>query len=156
MYQIISDQNKIKMDEVKKLFIEYQKELGYDLCFQDFEQELETLPGKYKQPDGHLLLIKDSPSDSIAGCIALKKHNGSTCEMKRLYILPDFREKGYGKILIQEIIRLAKMKGYQTMILDTLKELKPALHLYRKFGFQETGPYYYNPINDVVYMKKEL
>lgn len=156
MYQIISAQSKIQMDVVKKLFIEYQKELGHDLCFQDFTRELNSLPGKYQEPAGHILLIKDEKKDIFAGCVALKKHNENTCEMKRLFILPEFRNKGYGKILINKIINIAKSKNYQYMILDTLMELKPALYLYRKFGFNETKPYYNNPIKSVIYMVKKI
>ena len=156
MYQIVNVQNKEHIDLVKNLFIEYQKELGYDLCFQDFDYELKTLPGKYKQPDGHILMIRDMKSNKIAGCVALKKYKENTCEMKRLYVLPKFREKGYGKILIENILNIAQEIGYNYMILDTLNELKPALKLYRKFGFKEIKPYYNNPITGVVYMKKKL
>ncbi len=156
MYQLIIPLKTNEINEVRKLFIEYQKELGHDLCFQDFRNELDTLPGKYKEPDGHLLLLKDEQNETIAGCIALKKFEKDICEMKRLYVKPQFRHKGYGRILVTEMLNVAREKGYKEMILDTLEILKPAIQLYKKFGFKITKPYYHNPLEGVVYMSKEI
>jgi len=142
------------LDEVRELFHEYQKSLGIDLCFQNYDEELMTLPAKYAQPDGRLFLIK--VEDDIAGCIALRRFDETRCEMKRLYIRPRFRGLHCGQALVEKIIQEAKLIGYEEMVLDTLSSLKSAVRLYKNFGFEEVNPYYENPLDDVLYFKLKL
>ncbi len=156
MYTIIKARTKEQYDEIIKLFQEYQIELGKDLCFQNFEDELKNIPGNYGMPDGELLLIYDIKNNLYAACVGLRKINNYVCEMKRLFVRPDFRKHGYGKVLTEHIIKIAEKKNYRTMVLDTLKELKPAINLYKKFGFREIEPYYENPLKGIIYMSKEL
>lgn len=139
---------------IRTLFTEYQKGLGVDLCFQDFTKELENLPGIYSQPDG--VILKAVLNNKIVGCVALKKLDEISCEMKRLFVLPEALGKGIGKKLAVEIENQAILKGYKVLKLDTLERLKPAVNLYRKTGFVETKPYNYNPEADILYFEKAL
>ena len=124
--------------------------------FQNFDDELEDLAKVYGESTGALLLLSDLPDDRFVGCVGVKKMQGFDCEMKRLYVEPTYRDKKYGLVLAQAIIQMATDLGYKTMYLDTLKELVPAIKLYKKLGFLEIQPYYDNPYEDVVFMKKEL
>lgn len=140
----------------RELFVEYARELGHDLCFQRFSEELEDLPGMYRPPGGCLLLATDGAE--WAGCVAVRGFQGSAaiCEMKRLYVRPGYRRQGLGQRLADEIIRAARAGGYQRMVLDTLAEMKLARALYVSLGFRETDAYYHNPLESVVYYELEL
>ena len=143
-----------RLDEVRTLFKEYHKMLEVDLCFQDFEEELLTLPGKYATPDGRLYVILIE--GKLAGCIGLRRYDETRCEMKRLFVRPQFRGLRLGKILAEKIIQDAKDIGYEEMVLDTLSSLESAVYMYRKMGFEEVEPYYDNPLKDVLYFKIRL
>ncbi|MCP5368950.1 MAG: GNAT family N-acetyltransferase [Hyphomicrobiales bacterium] len=147
------------MAEVRDLFREYQQWLGVDLCFQDFETELRTLPGKYAPPRGRILLARDG--ERAAGCVALwpldAGANGpGACEMKRLYVRPDWRGTGLGRRLAEAIVAAAREIGYRRMRLDSLDRLTAALALYRDMGFRRIDAYYHNPEDGVVYMELDL
>lgn len=138
----------------RELFIEYQKYLGIDFCFQNFDKELETLPGKYAPPSGRLLLAWcDS---KVAGCAALRKISDRVCEMKRMYVRPEFRRKGIGRKLALALIEEALKIGYKKMKLDTLPLMKEAIPLYQTLGFKETDAYRYNPVEGAMYMELDL
>jgi len=138
-----------------ELFLEYAKSLGFSLCFQNFEQELAGLPGDYCPPEGRLLLAKYE--GQLAGCVALHKINDSICEMKRLYLRPQFRGKGLGRVLADRVIAEARQIGYRFMRLDTVEPvMKDAVAVYRKIGFKEIAPYRPNPIAGALYMELEL
>lgn len=139
---------------IRELFREYQEWLGVDLCFQGFEQELVELPGKYTEPKGCLLLAREG--DAIAGCVGLWPLDETVCEMKRLYVRPPWRGKGLGRRLAVAIIDESKKREYDTMRLDTLPQLEAALALYRKLGFEDTEPYYDNPLDGVSYLELAL
>jgi len=136
------------------LFRQYQQYLGVDLCFQSFEDELANLPAMYGAPQGCILLAQER--GVYVGCVALRPAKGQpgVCEMKRLYVLPEHMGKGYGRALAAGIVQRAQGAGYQAMVLDTLDRLKPAIQLYRSLGFEEMEPYYANPLEGVVYMRK--
>jgi len=155
-YRIIRASSTTELDIVKLMFKEYQNEIEADLCFQSFEQELSTLPGKYSYPEGELLLIKDIVDNIFVGCVGLRPIDKYICEMKRLYVKPSYRSKKYGLLLANSILVTAQQLGYKEMCLDTLDKLTAAIGLYNKLGFIRTNSYYENPLDGVVYMKKEL
>lgn len=139
----------------RELFAEYAAALGISLCFQNFDQELATLPGAYRPPDGRLLLALSE--EKIAGCIALRKIADGVCEMKRLYVRPLFRGQGVGRALVEHLIAEAREIGYARMRLDTLPaKMDEAIALYRALGFREIAPYYHNPFADALFMELAL
>jgi putative acetyltransferase len=142
------------MDSIRTLFREYESSLGVDLCFQSFEEELKGLPGKYAPPDGVLLMALSGQEP--AGCCALRKLEEGVCEMKRLYVRPEFRGQGLGRNLADSIVNSAVGLGYDTMLLDTLDRLKKAMVMYESMGFERTVPYYSNPLPGVVYWRLDL
>ena len=141
------------LSEVKQLIIEYTKFLNRDLDFQGIDDELKDLGEKYLPPEGRLLCAQID-SGEIIGCVAYHKHNSERCELKRLFVREGYRNFHAGKKLVEEILNCAKSDGYKEIVLDTIKPLESAINLYKKFGFIETEPYYNNPMNDVIYMKK--
>jgi putative acetyltransferase len=141
--------------QAHELFLEYAQSLGFSLCFQNFDKELAGLPGDYAPPDGRLLLAQFE--GQLAGCIALHKLEDSICEMKRLYLRPQFRGKGLGRGLADHIIAEARHIGYQRMRLDTVEPvMKEAVAMYRRIGFREIAPYCANPIAGALYMDLSL
>ncbi len=136
------------------LFSEYARGLGIDLSFQNFEKELETIPQMYGPPEGELFLIENN--GDFTGCAAIRKLNHSTCELKRMYIQPQYRGLKLGKQLMDVALQTAVNLGYEYMKLDSLRRLTPALKLYQKYGFQEIEPYNFNPEDDVVYFERKL
>lgn len=136
------------------LFKAYQQELGVDLCFQGFQQELENLPAMYGEPKGCLLLAKRG--NEVLGCVALRPKEGTQCEMKRLYVSPAARGTGAGRLMATAIIDAGRRLGYAAMVLDTLETLRPALQLYASLGFETCAPYYHNPLPGVVYLQLPL
>jgi len=141
--------------EVRELFLEYARSLTFDLCFQSFDKELAGLPGDYAPPGGRLLLaIFDGQT---AGCVALHKIENDVCEMKRLYVRPQFRGKGLGTALAERIIHEAREIGYKKLRLDTVEPvMRAAVAMYRQLGFQEIEPYRANPIEGALYMELQL
>jgi ribosomal protein S18 acetylase RimI-like enzyme len=141
--------------QVRELFLEYAKSLGFSLCFQSFDQELAGLPGDYAPPAGRLLLAEYE--GQLAGCVALHRLAPEICEMKRLYLRPAFRGKGLGRKLAEIIISEARGIGYQRLRLDTVEPvMKDAVALYRMLGFREIAPYRANPIEGALYMELVL
>lgn len=143
------------MAQVRELFLEYANSLGFSLCFQSFDQELAALPGDYAPPKGRLLLahLHNKP----AGCVALHGLESGIGEMKRLYVRPDFRGIGLGRILVEAILGEARTAGYDRIRLDTVEPvMKDAVAMYRRFGFREIAPYRPNPIAGALYMEFNL
>jgi len=141
--------------QARELFLEYAHSLGFSLCFQNFDKELAGLPGDYAPPEGRLLLVECE--GQLAGCVALHSLEPGICEMKRLYLRPQFRRKGLGRALADRIIAEARRIGYQRMRLDTVEPImKDAVAMYRKLGFREIAPYRANPIAGAMYMELEL
>ena len=143
-----------QLSQVRDIFREYQSSLGIDLCFQNFEEELANLPGKYVPPDGRLYLAY--VDGAVAGCIALRKLEDNQCEMKRLYVRPQYRCQNLGRALANKVVEDARQIGYRQMVLDTLPFMTSAQKLYRSLGFCETEPYCYNPVQGALYMRLEL
>jgi GNAT superfamily N-acetyltransferase len=140
---------------VRELFVEYENFLGFDLCFQGFEQELASLPGDYAPPRGCLLLAR-GPDGELAGCAAVRPFDGDVCEMKRLYLRSPYRGRGQGRRLAELIVSAARKIGYTAMRLDTVGRLTESIALYRSIGFVDTPPYRDNPHEDVVYLELDL
>lgn len=140
---------------IRELFLEYGQSLSFSLCFQSFDKELAGLPGDYAPPDGRLLLA--TSEGQAAGCVALHRIEDGICEMKRLYVRPQFRGKGLGKALAERVINEARAIGYEKLRLDTVEsEMRAAVAMYRQLGFREIAPYRPNPIDGALYMELEL
>jgi putative acetyltransferase len=152
--KITAAQSPDEIEEVRHLFWEYETFLGVDLSFQGFEDELASLPGKYAPPTGALFIAVSGRR--TVGCAALRKLEDAVCEMKRLFVRPQFRGRGLGRHLAVRIVDEAIRLGYSMMLLDTLDTLKRAMKLYESLGFVRTEPYYHNPLPGVVYWKLDL
>ena len=139
---------------IRELFLEYQRWLGVDLCFQNFSAELAALPGDYAPPAGRLLLALADARP--AGCIALRRIEGDICEMKRLFVRPDFQSLKIGRALAERVIAEARAAGYTRMRLDTLPVMTRAHSLYAALGFREIPPYRENPVPGAVFMELAL
>ena len=113
------------------------------------------MDAKYAAPNGRILVALSDAGDVI-GCVAYHRHSETRCEMKRLYVRPDYRGHRIGEALVSQILALAKTDGYREMVLDTLQFMKSAISLYTRFGFQQIAAYYENPMEDVIYMKLEF
>lgn len=146
------------VEATRALIREYADQLGLDLCFQGFAQEIDDLPGVYTAPDGLLLLA--SVDGAPAGCGAFRGladvDYPNACEMKRLFVRRAFRKFGLGRLLAQALMDRATEAGYSSMLLDTLDEMEAARGLYASLGFVEIPPYYFNPIPGAHYLKVDL
>ena len=142
------------IEQVRQLLIEYTTGLERDLTFQGIQDELANPADKYIPPAGKLLVACED--GVVLGMVAYHRHSDDRCEMKRLYVDPKYRGQHIGEKLVEEIINCARDGGYREMVLDTIQPLKSAIDLYRKFGFEECDPYYNNPMDDAIYMKKTL
>jgi putative acetyltransferase len=164
---IVPADNVVRIEAARELFREYAAALSFDLCFQGFEEELAGLPGEYAPWSGMLLL--GLVDDQLAGCVALRRIEGEAgghgalfggsdvCEMKRLYVRPDYRGCGLGRVLVDAILNCASAIGYRAMRLDTVpSEMGAAVAMYRTFGFVEIPPYRNNPIAGAKYMELDL
>jgi putative acetyltransferase len=142
----------------REIFREYAQSLDVDLCFQNFEHELATLPGDYAPPSGALLLA--FIDGALAGCGALRGASdadyANACEMKRLFVRPAFRRFGLGRAIAEALLDEAQKAGYSEVLLDTLDDMEAARGLYASLGFEEIPPYYYNPIPGAHYLKATL
>ncbi|HEX6465687.1 MAG TPA: GNAT family N-acetyltransferase [Terriglobales bacterium] len=153
--EIVQATSPADVRDTRELLLEYASSLGFSLCFQSFDKELAGLPGEYGPPEGMLLLAR---MGSIpAGCVALRKLEADTCEMKRLYVRPQFRGTGLGDELTHRILQSARTLGYARMRLDTIATtMQAAVRLYRKLGFAEVPPYRENPIPDAIFLELNL
>ena len=156
--ELVAPEGAAALDETRAIFREYAAQLGVDLCFQGFDEELRTLPGEYGTPGGALLLAY--VDGALAGCGAFRPlHEAdypNACEMKRLYVRRAFRRFGLGRLIAQALIDRAVLAGYSTMLLDTLDDMEAARGLYATLGFEEIPPYYYNPVPGAHYLKVDL
>ncbi len=140
---------------VRALFLEYATSLGFSLCFQGFDQEVASLPGKYGPPRGVLLLA--TRDGEPVGCGALRPLNGSDCELKRIYVTPAARGGGLGRRITEALLARAEALSYRRVLLDTIAgKMDSAIALYRSLGFTETGPYTENPVPGALFLEKPL
>jgi putative acetyltransferase len=146
-----------QVSQARRLFQEYAASLDTDfadLCFQGFEAELARLPGEYAPPKGELLLALWTGQP--VGCVALRPLDELVCEMKRLYVQPELRANGIGRMLVQRILEVGKTLGYRSMRLDSLPSMTAAIPLYRRFGFRDVPPYRHNPVAGTLYLELPL
>lgn len=136
------------------LFNEYAAWLGIDLSFQDFDGELKGLETMYSAPNGGIILCKED--DQFIACVAVRRIDDTTAELKRMYVQPAHQHKGIGSGLLNEAETLAQNLGYQYIRLDTLDTMQPAIKLYKKHGFYEIPAYYYNPNGNALYFEKRI
>lgn len=139
---------------VRGLIEEYAASIGYDVCFQGFDNELATLPGDYRRPRGRLLLALDGADP--AGCVALRPLAPEICEMKRLYVRPAYRGTGLGHRLAERIVEEGRAAGYARMRLDTLATMRRARALYMGLGFVNIPAYRPDPIEGAEYLELDL
>ena len=156
--RLVHPDSPAEFESVRAIFREYAASLGVDLCFQNFEAELRELPGDYAEPAGCLLLAL--VDGALAGCGAFRAlpeaDQANACEMKRLYVRPAFRRFGLGRMIAQALMDEARRGGYSAILLDTLDDMEAARELYASLGFEETAPYYFNPIPGAHYLKARL
>ena len=154
MIKIVEANTNDLIAKAKELFQEYAESLGFDLCFQNFEQELDDFPGQYSPPMGRLFLALSD--NQPIGCVGLRYFDKGVCEMKRLYVRPDFRGKKAGRLLAEATLKAAKVIRYEIMRLDTLPSMERANILYKSLGFRQIEPYRHNPIKGAIYMELNL
>jgi GNAT superfamily N-acetyltransferase len=142
------------VEAVRMLFLEYQESLGVDLCFQRFDREVAGLPGDYTPPGGRLLVARDN--GAAIACVALRRLDTETCEMKRLYVQRSHRGLGLGRALAEAVISEARLIGYERMRLDTLPSMSEAAVLYERLGFRDIEPYTENPVPGARFLQLEL
>lgn len=156
--RLLTPQSPGELEGIRLLFQEYAASLNVDLCFQNFSEELQSLPGEYAAPRGALLLV--TVDGQLAGCCAMRPLDAvdypNACEMKRLYVRPTYRGLRLGRMLAEHILEAARLAGYGCILLDTLDAMESARALYQELGFEEIPPYYYNPIAGAHYLKAEL
>ena len=154
MPEYILANSQLEYEAAQLLFNEYAQWLNIDLCFQNFDKELQQLSIMYAATNGGIVLCKKN--NDFIGCSAIRKIDTTSCELKRMWVQLPYQKLGIGETLLKECISLAKKLNYKEIRLDTLKRLQPAIKLYKKYNFIETEAYYKNPNNDVVYMKLVL
>ena len=148
-------------DNIKQLFAEYTKllislesDFGSYLQLQNYDSEISNLDKKYGLPTGRLFIAY--LEGQATGCIALRAINKTECEMKRLYVRPEFSGNRIGEALVEAIVRDAKEIGYHFMLLDTFPALEKAIRLYERMGFYKIPPYNNSPVDNMVFMKLDL
>jgi GNAT superfamily N-acetyltransferase len=143
-----------RLDAVKALFREYWQSFGFTPCFQNFDSELASLPGKYAPPQGRLALalVNGKP----AGCVALRPLDATRCEAKRLYVRPEFRNQRIGRVLLEWVISEARSAGYKELVGDTMPAMDRAIAMYERIGFERTGPYSEQATPGAIYIRLKL
>jgi putative acetyltransferase len=152
---IVPADRKELVEEARVLFEEYAAALGVDLSFQGFAEELRALPGAYAPPTGALLLAVEEDGRTL-GCVAVRRLDHETAEMKRLYLRPAARGRGLGRSLAEAAIAEARRLGYRRLRLDTLPGMEAAQVLYRALGFREIRPYRRNPVPGATFLELQL
>ena len=154
MIRLVQASTPALIELARGLFREYQRAIGVDLRFQDFERESATLPGAYAPPDGLLLLAY--LDDELAGCGAVRPLGPGVAELKRMWTRPEHRGRGVARAVAEALLETARAAGRRTVRLDTLECMTAARALYASLGFRERAPYYDNPLPGVVFMELEL
>jgi GNAT superfamily N-acetyltransferase len=159
MLSITHATGETSISQVRELFREYANSPGVSPCWQDFDVELASLPGRYNPPEGQLLLahhVDPGKTENLVGCIAMRTLEEGICEMKRLYVRPEFRGEGAGRELAKAVIAEARSIGYGKMRLDTLPIMREAQQLYRMLGFSEIPAYQKDPTPGALFFELDL
>ncbi len=154
MFKIVTVNTEAEYAAASALFKEYAAWLNIDLSFQNFEEELLQLKEMYSEPTGAIFLLKED--EEFIGCVAIRKKGDDIAELKRMYIKPTTRNSGGGTLLLEQALTAAKEFGYSLIRLDSLANMTPAINLYKKNGFYEIAPYYFNPEENAVFFEREL
>ncbi len=154
MVKVLIANNDFEYEAAAILFKEYAVWLNIDLSFQDFENELNHLKGMYAYPTGVILLAK--MENDFIGCVAVRKKENDIAELKRMYIKPKYRQKGFATLLLKKSLEIAADLEYKKLRLDTLHSMTNAISLYKSHGFYEIEPYYFNPEKNAVFFEKIL
>ena len=154
MFKIITVHTETEYTAASVLFKEYADWLNIDLSFQNFEEELLQLKEMYSEPNGAIFLLQQE--NEFIGCVAIRKKEEGIAELKRMYINPTARKTGGGTMLLEKALAAAKLSGYNLIRLDTLANMTPDINLYKKHGFYEIEPYYFNPEENAVFFEKKL
>lgn len=142
------------IDSTRVLFREYWESFGFTPCFQNFDREIDELPGKYAGPRGRLALaVIDG---SAAGCVAIRPIDDERCELKRLYVRTEHRGKGVGLTLLKWAIAAALSCGYKEMLADTMPVMERALDMYDRIGFERADAYDDEPTEGAIYLRLAL
>ena len=154
-FLVLPAESPAELAAVRELFLEYWRARKLSLAFFSFDRELAELPGAYAPPEGRLLLA--SWGGEPVGCVALRRMEPAICEIKRLYIKPQFRGRGWGRILTEAVIQEARGIGYRKIRLDTIgPSMQDAMALYERMGFREISAYHHNPLEGVKYLELDL
>ena len=152
--RILDSSHTEELEQVRQFFRNYAAWLGVDLCFQNFDEEMASLPGAYSAPGGRLFLAE--LDGKPAGCVGIREFSNGVCEMKRLYVEPSMRTHGIGRKLALSAIGAAREIGYKRILLDTLPAMRIAVKLYRELGFQEAPAYYLTPLEGTIFLSLDL
>ena len=152
--EINTAKNTEEFSEAKKLILEYVEWLGIDLCFQNFDYEINHLQEMYSEPNGGLVLA--TIDNKVIGVAGIRKFENKDCELKRMYVKEEYRGTGIGRKILEYAIELAKKLNYDKIKLDTHESMKPAIKLYMEYGFKEIQQYRYNPVESVRFFELNL
>jgi carbonic anhydrase len=152
--RVIGAGDTAELEQVRQFFRNYAAWLGVDLCFQNFDEEMATLPGRYAAPQGRLFYAEVDGKG--AGCVGIRPFAEGACELKRLYVDPAQRGLGIGRLLALAAIRAARELGYRSILLDTLPAMRIAVKLYRELGFLEAPAYYQTPLEGTQFLALDL
>ena len=152
--RILGADDHVELEQVRQFFRNYAAWLGVDLDYQNFGEEMASLPGAYAAPAGRLFFAEFEGRP--AGCVGIRPSSDGVCEMKRLYVEPDMRGNGIGRQLALAAIKAAKALGYRKVMMDTLPAMRIAVKLYRELGFKEAPAYYPTPVEGTLFLALDL
>lgn len=141
-------------EQAKTLFQQHATSLGIDLCFQNFDREMQQIHIQCNQPTGALILAYDG--ELPIGCVGVRLLEKDICELKRMYVQPEYRKLKVGQQLLEKALAKARQLGHRKIRFDTLHEMVAAQKSYLANGFYETSPYRFNPSPHTVFMEKIL
>ena len=154
MFEVACAAAPADLEQARILFREYADQVDAPCCFATFSEEVTSLPGEYAMPAGRLLLARRD--GQAAGCVAMRRLDAGSGEMKRLYVRQAFRGDGLGRTLAGLVIAAAREQRYTRLFLDTLPKMGEAIALYRSLGFRETGAYSAEPTPGAIFFELRL
>lgn len=132
------------MDIVRALLSDYAEWLCLSQCSVNIQKEIADFPGEYGPPSGICIIAFED--DKPAGCIAVRRWDSKSGELKRFFVRPEFRGQSFGKLLIERALDFARKTGYERMLLDVIPDrMGAAVKLYTSCGFRECPQYGESP-----------